>query len=180
MLRLACLFLLLSSPASAQTTVYAYDALGRLTASGTNSTDTTIYGYDGASNRTVRRCCEAIGTWEVKADGFDPYFYLQTYPDIRAAGIDPYSHWLSNGASENRWPNAYFNTAWYRSTYGIPANINPLTEYHQTGWQLGRNPSVGFSTTGYHQAYPDTASIDPLWHFLGYGYAEGRNAVPVS
>lgn len=169
-----------ANPASAQgTTLYAYDALGRLTTSGRTSSDTTLYTFDTASNRTATRCCEAIGGWQVKTDGFDPYFYLQTYPDIRAAGIDPYTHWLDFGAAENRLPNRYFDTAWYRQTYGLASGVNPLTEYHTTGWTLGRNPSLAFSTTGYHQAYPDTSSIDPLWHLLRFGYAEGRSAVPV-
>ena len=178
--RLCLLTVLLASPALAQSPqVYAYDAAGRLTTAGSSSSDTTAYGFDQASNRVVRRCCLAVGTWQVKADGFDPYFYLQTYPDIRAAGVDPYTHWLNNGASENRLPNRYFDTLWYRQVYGIPNAVNPLTEYHASGWQQGRNPSPSFSTTEYHQAYPDTAGLDPLQHFLRYGYLEGRNAVPV-
>ncbi|WP_428156242.1 hypothetical protein [Brevundimonas sp.] len=156
------------------TTVYGYDAQGRLTHSGTNNNDTTSYKLDGADNRASRRCCEAIGGAQVLDDGFDPYFYLQTYPDIRAAGLEPYQHWLQWGASENRWPNRYFNTAWYRATYGLSASVNQLTDYHNGGWQAGRNPSAGFSTTAYHAAYPDTAAYDPLWHYLRWGYGEGR------
>lgn len=166
---------LLPTQGLAQTTmVYAYDVHGRLTHSGTNNNDTTYHVLDGADNRVTRRCCEAIGGAQVLDDGFDPYFYLQTYPDIRAAGLEPYEHWLQYGASENRWPNRYFNTAWYRATYGLPASVNPLTDYHNGGWQAGRNPSAGFSTTAYHAVYPDTAALDPLWHYLRWGYGEGR------
>lgn len=156
------------------TTVYAYDVHGRLTHSGANNSDTTYHVLDAADNRATRRCCEAIGGAQVLDDGFDPYFYLQTYPDIRYAGLEPYEHWLQYGASENRWPNRYFNTAWYRVTYGLPASVNPLTDYHNGGWQAGRNPSAGFSTTAYHAVYPDTAALDPLWHYLRWGYGEGR------
>jgi hypothetical protein len=169
--------LLVTTPSYAQhTTVYAYDSLGRLTNAGVNSIDTAYYVLDAASNRRVVRCCKAIGGWQVKEDGFDPYFYLQTYPDILAAGVDPYEHWLQWGASENRWPNQYFNTAWYRSTYGIPAGVNPLTDYHTSGWRLGRNPSLGFSTTLYNSAHTDVfqAGADPLHHYLRWGYGEGR------
>jgi hypothetical protein len=168
---------LLSSQAYAQTAiVYAYDTIGRVTNAGKDDQSTTYYIYDTVGNRKMVRCCSTIGGWQVKDDGFDPYFYVQTYSDIRLAGIDPYTHWLQHGASENRWPNRFFNTSWYRSTYGIPASVNPLTDYHVSGWQAGRNPSPAFSTTAYHTAYPDTASIDPLSHYLHWGYGEGRLA----
>jgi hypothetical protein len=172
--------LLNGPPALAQqTTVYAYDVHGRLTTSGVNGASTNFYLYDTANNRSFKRCCESIGGWQVQADGFDPYFYLQTYPDILAAGIDPYQHWLTFGHAENRWPNRYFNTAWYKSTYGIGSGVNPLTEYHTTGWTLGRNPSPEFSTAAYQSAYPDIASVDPLQHYLRWGYGEGRLAFHV-
>ncbi|MYE10852.1 MAG: hypothetical protein F4X99_04135 [Gammaproteobacteria bacterium] len=35
---------------------------------------------------------------------FDPDWYLETYPDIRAAGLDPLAHYLRHGAVEGRWP----------------------------------------------------------------------------
>lgn len=33
---------------------------------------------------------------------FDPAFYLMQYPDIAAAGLDPYQHFLSHGQAEGR------------------------------------------------------------------------------
>ena len=38
---------------------------------------------------------------EINAD-FDAEFYVQIYPDVAAAGVDPYSHYLENGKSEGR------------------------------------------------------------------------------
>ncbi len=176
----AAALVLAPSAHAQQITFYAYDSLGRLTNAGANSADTRYYILDNAGNRAKIRCCDAIGGWQVKDDGFDPYFYLQTYPDIATAGIDPYQHWLQWGASENRWPNRYFNTAWYRATYGVPAGVNPLTEYHTSGWQAGRNPSPEFSTSRYRSTYPDilNANVDPLQHYLRWGYGEGRSAFP--
>lgn len=170
----------MASPAHAQqTTVYAYDVHGRLTTAGADSVSTASYLYDGATNRSRKRCCLPIGGWQVKDDGFDPYFYLLAYPDVRASGMDPYEHWKTNGHLEDRWPNLYFNTAWYRATYGIAPGVNPLTNYHEFGWEAGRNPSPEFSTSGYHINYPSTASIDPLQHYLRWGYGEGRQSFPV-
>lgn len=170
----------LAAPALAQQTiVYAYDVHGRVTNAGVNGASTNFYVYDPADNRAAKRCCDPIGGWQVKEDGFDPYFYLQTYPDIRAAGIDPYQHWLDYGYAEHRWPNRYFNTAWYVTTYSIGSGVNALTQYHTSGWAAGRNPSLEFSTTLYHAAYPDTGSMDPLHHYLRWGYGEGRLEFPV-
>lgn len=33
---------------------------------------------------------------------FDPEFYLAIYPDIAAAGVDPYEHYINHGRSEGR------------------------------------------------------------------------------
>jgi hypothetical protein len=33
---------------------------------------------------------------------FDPEFYLRQYPDIAAAGLDPYAHYLAHGRAEGR------------------------------------------------------------------------------
>lgn len=35
---------------------------------------------------------------------FDPDWYLETYPDIRKAAVDPLVHYLRDGAVEGRWP----------------------------------------------------------------------------
>jgi glycosyltransferase involved in cell wall biosynthesis len=37
---------------------------------------------------------------------FQPEWYLQTYPDVAAAGIDPWQHFISHGYSEGRYPCA--------------------------------------------------------------------------
>ncbi len=158
-----------------QTHVYSYDVHGRLNASGTSPTASTTYRFDKADNRKGVTCCEAVGP-AVMANGFDPYYYMLAYPDIRTAGLDPYQHWISNGSSEGRNPNRFFDAAYYRSNYGIPASVNALADYYSTGWQAGRNPSAAFSTSRYRQAHPDiaAANINPLQHYLEYGYAEGR------
>jgi len=141
-----------------QTSVYAYDAHGRLTNSASDINTSTAYSYDRADNRAKKTCCLAIGP-DIQADGFDPYFYVLAYQDIRVAGISPHGHWLSYGFSEGRNPNRFFDTA-YRATYGVPATVNALTDYHTTGWRLGRNPSREFSTSLYLAAHPDVAAID--------------------
>lgn len=43
------------------------------------------------------------------AIAFDGLWYLETYPDVRAAGMDPLEHFLENGVKEGRNPNPHFD-----------------------------------------------------------------------
>jgi hypothetical protein len=43
----------------------------------------------------------------------DPEWYLQRYPDVSAAGLDPVLHFSTSGAAERRDPNAWFDSVWY-------------------------------------------------------------------
>ncbi len=63
---------------------------------------------------------------------FDPAYYLETYPDIAAAGIDPFEHYVNYGAKEGRNPSARFNTKFYARRYldGDTAQ-NPLLHWRQ-------------------------------------------------
>lgn len=71
---------------------------------------------------------------------FDPDWYLQSYPDVAAAGVDPLRHFLENGASEQRDPGPYFSTAHYLAVYpDIAAHgLNPLVHYLRAGWREQR------------------------------------------
>jgi glycosyltransferase involved in cell wall biosynthesis len=61
---------------------------------------------------------------------FDPAHYLTAYPDIAAAGIDPFEHYLRWGFAEGRNPSANFDTRFYVQRYldNDPAQ-NPLLHY---------------------------------------------------
>lgn len=63
---------------------------------------------------------------------FDPLFYLGEYPDIAAAGMDPFEHYLRWGYREGRDPSREFDTRWYvrRHMEGEPAE-NPLLHYRR-------------------------------------------------
>jgi hypothetical protein len=54
--------------------------------------------------------------------GFDAAWYLQQYPDIAAAGVDPWSHFCQHGYAEGRLPNAACARLWSKGdTSVIPA-----------------------------------------------------------
>ncbi|MEM5422989.1 glycosyltransferase [Paraburkholderia ferrariae] len=78
-------------------------------------------------------------------DLFDAKWYLQTYTDVAAAGIDPLEHFIAFGEAEGRDPNPAFSTRLYREAYmqGEPAEASPLRYYVEHGRNLGHdaNPS---------------------------------------
>ncbi|MEH3148233.1 MAG: hypothetical protein PGN34_23540 [Methylobacterium frigidaeris] len=76
--------------------------------------------------------------------GFDPVFYLDTYPDVKAHGCDPLDHYLSVGWKEGRDPSAEFSTKGYLSANPdvARAHMNPLVHFRihglrerRKGWQ---------------------------------------------
>ena len=71
---------------------------------------------------------------------FDREFYTQTYTDVAASGIDPISHFLSEGWREGRNPNAQFHVEEYlRLNKDVfDAGINPFYHYVITGKAEGR------------------------------------------
>ena len=69
---------------------------------------------------------------------FDTAFYLDAYPDVRNAGVDPLIHFLQRGASEWRRPNALFYPQWYGRKYLDRAEPrDPFRHYHQVGQHRG-------------------------------------------
>ncbi|MBK2297091.1 methyltransferase domain-containing protein [Francisella philomiragia] len=73
---------------------------------------------------------------------FDREYYLNTYPDVKEAGIDPIIHYLETGANEGRNPSSDFNTSYYLASYeDIDVNkINPFVHYVLHGASEARKP----------------------------------------
>ena len=61
---------------------------------------------------------------------FDAVHYLARYPDVAAAGMDPFEHYLLRGAAEDREPSALFDPTFYRERYlkHLP-NVVPVLHY---------------------------------------------------
>ncbi|MCQ4253831.1 glycosyltransferase [Stutzerimonas stutzeri] len=79
-------------------------------------------------------------------DLFAAQWYLQRYPDVRAAGIDPWQHYLQHGAAEGRDPGPNFNTAHYlaQSAQARDSGMPALLHYQQIGRDLGLDPRPPF------------------------------------
>ena len=109
---------------------------------------------------------------------FDVAFYLAQNPDVAAAGVDPYQHYMTTGWKEGRNPDALFDDRYYltQNPDVAAAGVNPLTHFEQNGWREGRQPSLLFDDAKYLSANPDVkaAGIDPLLHYIQSGQTEGR------
>jgi hypothetical protein len=79
----------------------------------------------------------------IRASGlFDEKWYLEKYPDVARAKLDPVEHYLKFGVAEGRNPSERFHTRWYLDAYSdvSRAGINPLVHYIQFGRSEGRRP----------------------------------------
>jgi hypothetical protein len=77
------------------------------------------------------------------SDFFERTWYLDRYPDVRAAGIDPVLHYLDCGAAEGRSPGPRFDGGSYldRNPDVAEMGINPLLHYLRHGRNDDRVPT---------------------------------------
>jgi len=83
----------------------------------------------GRFGREVRQWKEARRI--LRSGLFDPDFYWQKYPEIKASGIDPLYHYIHYGAAEGRDPNPFFHGGRYLKRHPELATLgeNPLLHY---------------------------------------------------
>lgn len=126
---------------------------------------------------------------------FDTNYYLETYPDVLMAKVNPFVHYLSQ-KGENRLPKLFinnhtscwqcnimrdfFNPKYYRAKYLDVHNVSDLlAHFCETGWQEHRNPNADFDTEYYLNINKDVleAKINPFVHYLSQPN-EGRLPKP--
>lgn len=118
---------------------------------------------------------------------FDPTWYAEQNPDVKAAGIDPATHYQLYGKSEGRAGTAsqLANGMWsmlQRTQAEAASSADPskLSAKDQKSVDAYASNPYGFDPNYYLSARPDVAKakMDPLQHYLQYGMAEGtpRNA----
>ena len=126
------------------------------------------------------RCCVLDDGTQSPDLLFDKAWYLETYPDVAAARIDPLRHYIRHGCAEGRKPNPFFDPEWYLARYPdvAAAGVDPLQHFIKDGAAEGRDPSPIFETRWYVQQYQDVAAslMNPLAHYLLFGRKEGREA----
>ncbi|MBU2135565.1 MAG: hypothetical protein KKA45_05130 [Alphaproteobacteria bacterium] len=79
-------------------------------------------------------------TFALVVTALDPDFYRRAYPDVDAAGADPFVHYVEAGWREARDPAPWFSTAAYLADHPDVAESgrNPLAHFLQIGAQEGR------------------------------------------
>lgn len=75
---------------------------------------------------------------------FDQEWYLNEYPDVQQAKMNPIKHYIMFGSKENRNPSPNFNTSYYlkQNSDVADAKMNPLLHYIQYGKDEGRAPAA--------------------------------------
>jgi hypothetical protein len=126
-------------------------------------------------------------------EAFDADAYLLLNPDVAAAGLDPYDHYMGHGWREGRDPGPDFSTTAYGALNPdvAAAGINPFAHYVLYGRDEKRPVAVSrsaapvtpdlaqvreaFDPDYYLARYPDIADQDPFEHFASVGWKEGRD-----
>jgi hypothetical protein len=95
-------------------------------------------------------------------------WYLEQYPDVAAANLDPVAHFCIHGWKENRLPNPYFEPDWYLANHPAAriAGGNPLIHYARHGEPAGAWPSPGFDPAAYRRQYGLAEAESPLRHYI--------------
>lgn len=128
---------------------------------------------------------EKVADIAAEEDAFDASWYLQQYPDVAAAGMDPYEHYVTSGRKEGRLPHAPVVAPasparapgarrWWKAFAGAAAAPGQAPAVAPAD-----APQADFDAEFYLLQYPDIASagLDPHEHYVSHGRAEGRHAV---
>jgi Glycosyl transferase family 2 len=111
---------------------------------------------------------------------FDRQFYLETYQDVSAAGLDPFEHYIQYGLIERRSPNAEFMFQHHDSEEPGEADIaDALLDYLDRKLIEATQGKIrdAFDPVFYLEAHDDVAAarLEPFQHYLQYGLREGRS-----
>src|SRR5206468_8733269 len=81
---------------------------------------------------------------------------------------DAVAHFIDFGWREGRWPNPYFDPAWYLdSNQDVrDAGYNPLLHYLAFGEREGRRPVPAFDPSWYRTRHQLDDGTSALQHFL--------------
>ena len=91
---------------------------------------------------TVQRFKTSLRQLRLRKKFFDAVFYAQRYPDVAAARMNPFLHYLQHGAAEGRKPNPWFDPDYYlaRSPQARLRGGDPFTDFLEHGRREGSSP----------------------------------------
>lgn len=125
----------------------------------------------------------------INSQYFNPGWYLERYPDVKNAGIDPVAHYVDGGWKEMRNPGPDFSTRVYlvRNRDVEVAEVCPLLHFINNGKNEGRRNEYEIvkknkyiNEEWYIANYPeiDFSIIDPIEHYLLFGWKENKDPSP--
>lgn len=102
---------------------------------------------------------------------FDGEFYLQKYPDVAAAKMDPWRHYVKYGAREGRKPTPLFDPAYYLRCCpeARAGGQDPFLHFLKQRGRSCANPHPLFDCQAYVRAHPDAENMNPLEHHFRAG-----------
>lgn len=110
---------------------------------------------------------------------FNEEFYLNKYPDIKEANINPLGHYLEHGSKEGRLPNPLFDPNYYRKkNLNNSFEIEPLIHYHENKDKyLDTHPlfEAEFYADKIGESIEDQTLLE---HFLTIGYKNDISPTP--
>jgi hypothetical protein len=109
---------------------------------------------------------------------FDGAWVAARNPDLPQDSHGALIHWHRHGWRENRWPNAYFDTGYYRSRTPEVADHDPLLHYIIGGEAAGRRPVPYFDPVWYRATYGVPPGQLCLAHFLRRRFTGEVNPIP--
>ncbi len=130
---------------------------------------------------------------------FSTSFYTSRSPDVLAAKVNPFYHFLVWGIKEGRHSHpsrnfvqdtdryieevvealsSSFDAQYYFDLYPETKlnHVDPLLHYINFGWRLGYDPNEYFDSSFYLEKNADVANqgLEPCYHYLKWGRREGR------
>ena len=109
---------------------------------------------------------------------FDGAWFAARNGDVAAAGHAALVHWHRQGWRENRWPNLYFDTAYYRQRHDDAAQTDPLLHYIRWGEAAGYRPVPYFDPAWYRARYGIAPDQLCLAHFLRHRFTGDFSPIP--
>ncbi|HJQ60737.1 MAG TPA: glycosyltransferase [Vineibacter sp.] len=113
---------------------------------------------------------------------FDAEWYREANPDVRAAGVDPFQHYLRHGWRERRRASPLFDSLWYVAQYPEVGqqSINPLLHFVDQGVWEGKDPNALFDTDWYLARSPAAkrSGLNPFIYYLRNNAREGGDPSP--
>ena len=115
---------------------------------------------------TVSDAAEQQALATIQRSGlFDGGWFASRNPDLGAGSHETLVHWHRYGWREGRWPNPYFDPAYYAG-HAPDCVGNPLIHYIVAGEAAGRRPVPQFDTAWYRQTHEVPNGELLLAHFL--------------